>query len=301
LHKEVPPKLLLSARGDMGQWESRILTLGDDTVLVECGPMRMFIDGSVHGIRQPAICCEAARHAIEVLEEIAACRPEMERPACEIPEPSESLFTRNMWAAAHAMGDLDLTPMAAVAGTIADAAADFLTEKGLTRVIVNNGGDLAVHAVAGERIAVGIRSDVDSPAVTHRVVLSGEMGIKGVCTSGLGGRSFTRGIASAATVFASTAAIADAAATAVANATYVASPAVLRRPADTLYPDTDLKGVAVTVSVGRLTSAEVTRALAQGIDRGEALAKRGLIVGACLTVQQRTLCTARFTPLLIPL
>ncbi|MBI5569365.1 MAG: FAD:protein FMN transferase [Desulfomonile tiedjei] len=301
MHKEVSPRLLLLALVHMGRWESRILKLGDDTVLVECGPMRMFIDGSVRGVRQPEVCCEAARYAIEVLEEIAACRPEMERPACEIPEPPENAFTRTMWAAALAIGDSDLTPMAAVAGTIADATAGYLTGKGLTRVIVNNGGDLAIHAVAGERIAVGIRSDVDSPAVTHRVVLSGEMGVCGVCTSGFGGRSFTRGIASAATVFASTAAIADAAATAIANATYLASPAVLQRPADTLYPDTDLKGVAVTVSVGRLTSAEVTRALARGIDRGEALANRGLIMGACVTVQQRTLCTARFDPFLKPL
>jgi len=272
--------------------------LGDDTVLVECGPMRMFIDGSVAGARQPEVCGEAARYAIRVLEEIATHQSAMQVPACEVAQPPEGLFARTMWAAAVAIGDSDLTPMAAVAGTIADATADFLAEKGLTRVIVNNGGDLALYAAEGERIAVGIRSDLDSPAVTHRVVLSQGMGVRGVCTSGFGGRSFTRGIASAATVFAATAAIADAAATAIANATYVASPAILRRPADTLYPDTDLKGVEVTVSVGALTSADIARALAQGINRGEALENKDLIVGACVTVQRRTRCTARLAPLL---
>ena len=110
--------------------------------------------------------------------------------------------------------------MAAVAGTIADATADFLAESGLTRVIVNNGGDVAVRLAEGEKVSVGIRPDVNRPRVSHRLLLAPEMDIGGVCTSGLGGRSFTRGIASAATVFANRAAIADAAATAVANATF---------------------------------------------------------------------------------
>ncbi len=201
-------------------WESQILTLDDQVVMVECGPMRMFIDGSFEGARQPDLCQRAGAAAIGFLEQIAKYRDSVMMPAAGLTEPSEGLLVHTMWAAASIIGDDDLTPMAAVAGTIADATADLLAESGLTRVIVNNGGDVAVRLAKGEKVSVGIRPDVNRPRISHRLFLAPEMDIGGVCTSGLGGRSFTRGIASAATVFANRAAIADAAATAVANATF---------------------------------------------------------------------------------
>jgi ApbE superfamily uncharacterized protein (UPF0280 family) len=144
-----------------------------------------------------------------------------------------------------------------------------------------------LRLAAGETVSVGIRPDLNAETVTHRVLITSEMNIGGVCTSGLGGRSFTRGVASAATVFSSRSAIADAAATAVANATYVRSPAVHRCAADSIYPDTDLKGVEVTVSVGDLNEDEVFAALTQGVNRAEAFVEQNLIAGACLTVQGR--------------
>jgi uncharacterized protein len=269
----------------MNRWESRIVTLGDDTVLVECGPMRMFVDGSRHGIRRPDSCVEAAARAIGFLEEIAADRNTLRAPAVSLPEPPPDRLAWVMWHAAFAVGDPDLTPMAAVAGTIADATADFLEQQGLTRVIVNNGGDLAIRLANGETAAVGIRTDVNYHEVSLRILLREDMNVRGVCTSGLGGRSFTRGVANAATLFAGSAAVADAAATAVANATYIPSPAVSRLVADSVDPDTDLQGVAVTSHVGRLTQCEIESALSQGIGRAEDLVKQRLIEGACLCVQ----------------
>jgi len=275
----------------MNPWESRILKLGDSTVLVECGPMRMFIEGSIHGNLQPEVCTRAAKEAIGFLEEIAQHMNEMKKPARRLPEPPRHLLIHSMWSAVTAVGDPDLTPMAAVAGTIADAAADFLASQGLTRVVVNNGGDVALRLVAGETVTVGIRPDLSAEQVTHRAVITSEKDIGGVCTSGLGGRSFTRGVASAATVFSNRASIADAAATAVANATYVPSAAVQRRVADSIYPDTDLKGVEITVSAGHLTEEEVFTALAEGVNRAEDLVTRSLIAGACITVQGKMQCT----------
>ena len=127
------------------------------------------------------------------------------------------------------------------------------------------------------------------------------MGIGGVCTSGLGGRSFTRGIASAATVFADRAAIADAAATAVANATFVKTSAVRRWLADAIDPDTDLKGVEVTTAVGILSDREIEMALGQGITRAEDLVNRGLIKGACVAVKSTMRCTTNISALMEPL
>jgi len=222
-------------------------------------------------------------------------------PATSFSEPPEGLLVHTMWAAASVIGDDDLTPMAAVAGTIADATADFLVESGLTRVIVNNGGDVAVRLTKGEKVSVGIRPDVNRPRVSHRLLLAPEMGIGGVCTSGLGGRSFTRGIASAATVFANRAAIADAAATAVANASFVKTTAVHRRLAERIDADTDLKGVEVTTAVGILSDREIEMALEQGITRAEELSKRGLIKGACVAVKSRMRSTRNISALMEPL
>ncbi len=282
-------------------WESQILTLDDQVVMVECGPMRMFIDGSFEGARQPELCRRAGEAAIGFLEQIANHRDAVMMPATSLTEPPQGFLVHAMWAAASIIGDDDLTPMAAVAGTIADATADFLAESGLTRVIVNNGGDVAVRLAKGEKVSVGIRPDVNRPRISHRLILFPEMGIGGVCTSGLGGRSFTRGIASAATVFADRAAIADAAATAIANATFVETSAVHRRLAEKIDPDTDLKGVEVTRSVGLLSDGEMTIALEQGIARAQRLIDRNVIKGACVAVKSRMSCTTNISALLEPL
>ncbi len=264
-----------------------MLLLGDDTILVECGPMRMFIDGSLRGVRMPDECALAADRAIGFLQQIADHKESIRAPFREVAEPPENLLTHVMWKAVSLVGDEDLTPMAAVAGTIADAVADFLEDRGLTKIVVNNGGDVAIRLRQGEAASVGIRPDVNSGELTYRITIIPETGIRGVCTSGLGGRSFTRGTASAATVFASRAAIADAAASAVANATYIESPAVRRCPAETIDPNTDLKGVDITTAVGDLTSGEIDRALKQGIRRAEELVDRHVITGACVAVKGR--------------
>jgi uncharacterized protein len=281
-------------------WDSRILNLGDDTILVECGPMRMFIDGSRAGIRRPDLCTEAARHAIGFLAEIAEDMPHLKQPAVAAPPASLGRLARIMWEATALVGDADLTPMAAVAGTIADATADFLWNVGLTRVIVNNGGDLALRLDTGETVSVGIRQDVTRQTVSSRVVVTHESHIGGVCTSGLGGRSFTRGVASAAIVLAGRSAVADAAATAVANATYIPSPAVEQRNAETIDPETDLKGVPITTTVGTLSKVEIEQALSQGISRGEELVRRNLIAGACVCAQGRRRSTSALSPVLEP-
>ncbi len=275
-------------------WESRILTLGDGTVLVECGPMRMFIEGYLKGASQPQICLRAAQEAIEFLEQVADHRPEIQAPALTLPAPPADLLIHEMWKAAREIGDEDLTPMAAVAGTIADATADFLAIHHLNKIVVNNGGDVALRLMPGEEVVVGIRPDVNGTQVTRRVLITAEMNVGGICTSGLGGRSFTRGVASAATVFAPRASVADAAATAVANATYIHGPAVHRCRADLIDPNTDLRGVQITTSVGELTGNEIHRALKQGVERAEQLVHRDIVVGACVAVKGRMQCTAAF-------
>ena len=263
--------------------------------------MRMFIEASAGGIPRPDLCRTAAKEAIGFLEQIASRRLVLQSPAWCIEEPKGNPLVHSMWKAARLVGDPDLTPMVAVAGTIADATADLLAYFGMTRIVVNNGGDVAIRLKTGESVAVGVRREVGNNEISHRLLVTPEMNVGGICTSGLGGRSFTRGVASAATVLAHRAAISDAAATAIANATFVESPAVQRVMAEELDPDTDLKGLEITASVGELTDSEVEIALFQGTRRAAQLVRKGLIAGACITVKDRMRCTNEIFNLLTPL
>jgi hypothetical protein len=132
---------------------------------------------------------------------------------------------------------------------------------------------------------VGIRPDINDRSVSHVIGLDPSLRSHGVATSGLGGRSLTRGIASAATVVARTASLADAAATAVANGSFLEDEHVLRRPAEELDPYTDIPGLDVTVKVGPLPEEKKRSAVLKAIRRAEELVQRQVILGAFVAVQ----------------
>jgi hypothetical protein len=181
--------------------------------------------------------------------------------------------------------------MAAVAGTIADAVADFLFERGMTRVLVDNGGDLAIRCCDGEPVTVGIRPQVDSRSISHALVLGPERTAWGIATSGLGGRSLTRGVLEAATVVAVDASLADAAATAVANAGTVEDSAVDQRPAEAIDPHTDIAGLRVTAGVGPLLEEKKIQAVNQAMRRAEKLIDDRIVLGAFVACQGRSAMT----------
>jgi ApbE superfamily uncharacterized protein (UPF0280 family) len=174
-----------------------------------------------------------------------------------------------------------ITPMAAVAGAVADEICGVMAAAGdLARAYVNDGGDIALHLAPGETIATAIAARAGFP---DRVTIAHADPVRGIATSGWRGRSFSLGIADAVTVLARTAAEADAAATLVANAVDLPGhPALSRAPADSLQADTDLGTRLVTVGVGPLTPAETARALDAGAARAEAMRARDLIAAAAL-------------------
>ena len=185
-----------------------------------------------------------------------------------------------------------ITPMAAVAGAVADELIEWLrADSRVVRAYVNNGGDIALHLVARQSYKIGLYADLGRTERREAHALDGdfrvteEMPVRGVATSGWRGRSFSLGIADSVTVLARTAAGADAAATMIANSVNVEDPAILRRPACELKDDTDLGDRPVTVSVGRLTAEQVRRALHAGMASARELTERGLIYGAALWLQ----------------
>ena len=194
-----------------------------------------------------------------------------------------------MAAACRPFADVFVTPMAAVAGSVADELmAVMLGAAELDRAYVNDGGDIAVHCAPGAALDIGVAGGFGRgplPRLNGRVRIGHGDGIGGIATSGARGRSFSLGIADSVTVLAADAATADAAATLIANAVDCDHPAVVRQPASALDPDSDLGDRLVTVSVGPLPRAAVLAALEAGRRRAADYRARGLIVDAVLMLQ----------------
>ncbi len=254
------------------------------TVTATWGPMHLVIMAEKNGRPQLGAAREAAQTAFDCLVRVAAWRGAFRRPALDFAPPPEDPLAAAMVEAAAAVEAADLTPMAAVAGAIADAVADRLAAMGMHKVVVDNGGDIAIRLSAGQAVRVGLRTAIDNPGIAWALTLNDREPGWGVATSGLGGRSFTRGIASAVTAVADRTAVADAAATAVANACNVEDENIIRRPAEAIDPDTDIAGLAVTVRVGRIGTDQQRRALARAAEKAETLCASGLIRGAVITL-----------------
>jgi len=232
----------------------------------------------------------AARRFITILPELCAELPDLRAPAGEA-EP-QSRVGRRMAAACQPFRKIFITPMAAVAGAIADELlAAMRAAAPLDRAYVNDGGDIAAFAGPGQTLDIAIAAVFSLGAIPFRSgtiqVRHGD-GVGGIATSGARGRSFSLGIADSVTVLAKDGATADAAATLIANAVDCDDPAIERRPANDLDPDSDLGDLLVTVSVGQLAPARRNAALAAGLARARAYCARGLIIDAALTLQGET-------------
>lgn len=269
----------------MTTFDKTIRPLQGGSVLAECGPMRLVISAFVGKLPQPDLAARAGRESFAYLEGLAAERPSLGRDFRSSGSTGANGLAARMIESIAAVGDGDLTPMAAVAGTIADGVADFLFARGMTKVVVENGGDISVRLQDDETVTVGIRPEVGDQEISHVIALGPECSSWGIATSGLAGRSLTRGVASAVSVVAKTASLADAAATAVANASFVEDAQVVRRPAEEVDPYTDIAGLSVTVKAGPLSQAAKRLAVDRALKRAQALISRNVILGAFVAVQ----------------
>jgi len=223
-----------------------------------------------------------------VLAELVAELAILRQPITAAGLAVEGAVARRMVAAVWPYRGRFVTPMAAVAGAVADELlAAMLAGRTLARAYVNDGGDIALHLAPGERLAAGLVTNADAPQLDGKVELDHAMPVRGLATSGWRGRSFSLGIADAVTALAASAAAADAAATLIANAVDCDHRAIVRAPAKALRDDTDLGDLLVTVDVGPLPGPAVGRALAQGARCAERFRRAGLIFGASLVLQGR--------------
>ncbi len=255
------------------------------------GPIDLIVEawGSEANVR--AAYEAAARRFTGLLDTLCEELVELRKPANPFRCVLQGKVARRMHAAvAPYASDHFITPMAAVAGAVAEEILGAMVGAArLERAYVNNGGDIALHLGEGEHFTVGLVDRPDRRGLMQTTVIEADDPTRGVATSGRHGRSFSLGIADAVTVLARTAAQADAAATIVANAVDLPGhPAILRCPAHDLQPDSDLGARLVTRDVGDLPHDEIAEALEAGARKARALLARGLIESAALRLHGET-------------
>jgi ApbE superfamily uncharacterized protein (UPF0280 family) len=224
----------------------------------------------------------------ELCEELTTLRQVADPAQCAL----KGVVARRMHAAvAPFAADHFITPMAAVAGSVAEEILSaMLGAARLDRAYVNNGGDIALHLTGGEQFAVGLMDRPDRHGLMRTMIVDADNPIRGIATSGRHGRSFSLGIADAVTVLARTASQADAAVTIIANAVDLPGhPAIIRCPANELQLDSDLGARLVTRDVGPLSEMEIDSALQAGTVCAQQLLVAGLIEGAALRLLGETI------------
>ena len=252
------------------------------------GPTSMVVIASADGQPLSELCCEAFEVIDAVLKEIAAVLPVVRKYPGEIEKQALSGAPLRMLESVLAVGEPTLTPMAAVAGAVADSVADWLFARNADRVMVNNGGDIALRLGPGKSVQVGIISSLERGVIDKVVTIADVDGIGGIATSGLGGRSFTRGVAEAVTTFAKTGALADALATQLANSSYIPSPRVFVEKAGVVDPDIDIADLTVVIGKDTLTEEEAERSLAQIKKEALLQMEKGILLGVHASVESRS-------------
>jgi uncharacterized protein len=228
----------------------------------------------------------------ELVGELPLLRANLGAPAGARVAPAGTIARRMIEACRpHASGGRFITAMAAVAGSVAEELIASFIDPRIVRAYVNNGGDIALHLSPGTSFQVGLVADpvrgLAGLPLDGRMTIEAGSRVRGIATSGWRGRSFSLGIADAATVLAESASAADAAATLIGNAVDVADPRIVRRPASEIRDDSDLGDLPVTCAVPALPPCAVEVALAAGARAARAEIARGRMIAAVLSLQGR--------------
>ncbi len=255
------------------------------------GPIDLIVEAFGSTREVDAAYRAATERFVHVLDELCGELTFL-RQAAEVdgPTPSGVIAKRMVAAVTPYCERTFITPMAAVAGAVAEEILGAMTAAArLSRAYVNNGGDIALHLAPGEQFVVGIVERPDRPSLFGTAILDSAQPARGIATSGWRGRSFSLGIADAVTVLADGAAAADATATVIANAVDLPKhPSVTRVPANSLAPDSDLGDRLVTRGVGELSPIEIETALDAGVLVARRLLADGLIRSAALHLRGDT-------------
>jgi uncharacterized protein len=175
------------------------------------GPIDLVIEAKGRELDIRAAYEAAAYRFTGLLDELCVELTELRRPGDPVRCMLQGVVARRMHAAvAPFAADHFITPMAAVAGSVAEEILDaMLGAARLNRAYVNNGCDIALHLTDGEQFSVGLMDRTDRQGLMRTMDIEADDPVRGIATSGRHGRSFSLGIADAVTVLARTASQAE--------------------------------------------------------------------------------------------
>lgn len=242
------------------------------------GPIDLIIKAWGSSIETANAYQAAEENFSDLLETLVTDLPNLRQQVCPN-RPLAGPVTQRMHKATSAFSDQFITPMAAVAGAVADHMINVLAKAAdLEKALVNNGGDIALYLAPKHDLTIGCE--------TGQIQVQAEDPIRGIATSGWRGRSHSLGIADSVTVLATNAAQADAAATMIANQVDLPQhPAIHRAQANTLASDSDLGQHWITTGVDPLTEQDIKAALQSGAAYANALWQTKTIIAAQLSLQ----------------
>lgn len=285
------PTLDDSTKGDCQQHQRYHLQHGPIDIVADFFGEPVLIDQAIH------LVWESFQTILPGLaSQLSALRAGI-GPSCVSNQTFHGDTAQRMYRAALPFAHEFITPMAAVAGSVADTLLAAVDPIALSKVIINNGGDIATRAITGQVIHVQLLAPC---GVMHLAGLGQQP--YGVATSGWSGRSFSLGVADAVTVIADCASMADAAATMIANhvGQVCGHPAICRSPANAIQDDTDLGDRLVTTGVGRLPIDLIKQLLANGAEFAEECLRSGKILAASLYLQgESVIVTGKTNPFVL--
>ena len=271
--------------------------MADDRLHLQHGPIDLIIhvDAS-EGIRK-RLYSAVEKRSRTVLEELVTEMELLKLPWNSTQSEPEGSIAQKMFCAVSDSA-VFVTPMAAVAGAVADEMLETMLLEAqipdsclehISRMYVNNGGDIAFWLNSGESFSIGVVDNPEIPKLNTKVNLAYESPVRGIATSGWRGRSLSLGIADAVTVLAQSATDADVAATLIANEVNVDFPGIEKRAASEVKDESDLGMIPVTVHVPDLPEDKISFALEQGAKIARKFIKAEKITAAYLSLQKQRL------------
>ena len=260
-------------------------------MFLEIGPTSLVIIGEMDGKPyefQKELLVEKVN---SLLAEIREFLPVLKQKAYKIKNTKHMPdVPKKMVEAVKTIDEASLTPMAAVAGSVADGIKEFLRNEGLDLVSVNNGGDISIFNKKAKGLKIDI-GDIHTGESSPYLLNIEQLIDFGLATSGFGGRSFTLGLADIVTVIAATGAVADAAATFICNCTNTESKQITRKKASEIDPLTDIPDDNVTFKIGQLYKHDILKALDNGLGIAANLKYKKHIYDATIKLQGHMVTT----------
>src|SRR5262249_49730352 len=126
----------------------------------------------------------AARRFTGLLDELCAELTELRKAADPAGTALQGIVARRMHAAvAPLAADCFITPMAAVAGSVAEEILGaMLAAAPLDRAYVNNGGDIALHLTGGAQFTVGLIDRPDAQGTMRTMTLQADDPVRRIAT-----------------------------------------------------------------------------------------------------------------------